>query len=64
MERAIEVTEGGGPQIAAAEAEMAGRCRAAPDGDGSGAKSIPQSLLPPRPLYLRRPDAKVPSWLS
>ena len=65
-ERAIEVTEGGGPQIAAAEAEMAGRDSvwAAPDGDGSGAKSIPQSLLPPRPLYLRRPDAKVPSWLS
>lgn len=34
------------------------------DDDGSGAAWIPQTLLPPLPLYLRRPDAKVPSWLT
>lgn len=65
-ERVVEVREGGGPQIAVAEALMAGSGPgwAEPDGDGSKADSIPQSLLPPRPLYLRRPDAKVPSWLG
>ena len=65
-ERVVAVRDGGGPQHAAAEVEMVGQGRiwAAPDGDGSSVQSIPQSLLPARPLYLRRPDAKVPSWLS
>lgn len=30
-------------------------------GDGSAAGTIPQTLLPPAPLYLRRPDVHLPS---
>ncbi|GHJ34994.1 tRNA (adenosine(37)-N6)-threonylcarbamoyltransferase complex dimerization subunit type 1 TsaB [Streptomyces sp. TS71-3] len=50
-------------RLAAGEGLPAGGGRAVPRamGDGSeGDGEVPQGLLPPRPLYLRRPDAQVP----
>jgi tRNA threonylcarbamoyl adenosine modification protein YeaZ len=61
---AVLLDESGARAAAGEEDAVAGgEGWAAPDGDGSGAQPIPQRLLPPRPLYLRRPDAQVPSWL-